>query len=176
MIKSEKKFNDLKSLLNKNNNLLISEAIGILREELPFEGAIGLLITQYDKTQDIEIKKSIETFMSDLKDQAACSEVIDEIKRGWKVETLNMLVSSCWQSGLDYSKFSADMARAFLQGNYITAFECLTVIEESISDLSRKEKDEILSIFEKDPLPSSNEKTVLLQELITILKKKEKTD
>ena len=171
MIKSEKKYNDLKSLLNKNNNLQISEAIGLLREEPPFEGAIGLLIKLYDKTQHDEIKKSIETFMNDLKDQSASPEVIDEVKRGWKVETINMLLSSCWQSGLDYSKYSVDMARAFFKGNYITAFECLTVIEESVSDLSRQEKDEILNVFEKDPLPSSDERNILLLELLAILKK-----
>jgi hypothetical protein len=171
MLKSEKKNKELQSLLNKNNNFLISEAIGLLREEVPFEGAIGLLIELYDKTEDNEIKKSIEGLMSDLKDQSASSEVINEIKKEWKVETINMLVSSCWQSGLDYSEYSVDLAKAFLKGNYITAFECLTVIEESVSDLSREEKENILNVFEKDPLPSSNEKNMLLQELLTILKK-----
>lgn len=171
MLKSEKKNKELQSLLNKNNNFLISEAIGLLREEVPFEGAIGLLIELYDKTADNEIKKSIEGFMSDLKDQSASSEVINEIRKEWKVETINMLVSSCWQSGLDYSEYSVDLAKAFLKGNYITAFECLTVIEESVSDLSREEKENILNVFEKDPLPSSNEKNILLQELLTILKK-----
>jgi len=44
MIRSDKKYKDLESLFNKNKNLVISEAIGLLRVEKPFEGAIGLLI------------------------------------------------------------------------------------------------------------------------------------
>jgi hypothetical protein len=171
MIRSDKKYKDLESLLNKKNNLMISDAIELLRVEIPFEGAIKLLVKLYDKTDDHEIKKSIEGFIIDLKDQSASIEIIDEIKKEWKVETINMLVSSCWQSGLDYSNYSTDLARAFLKGNYITAFECLTVIEEFVSELSRKEKDEILSVFEETPLPSSHEKNVLLQELFAILKK-----
>ncbi|MDP3002858.1 MAG: hypothetical protein Q8N38_07010 [Bacteroidales bacterium] len=39
MIRSEKKFNELTSVLNKDNSILISEAIELLREEQPFEGA-----------------------------------------------------------------------------------------------------------------------------------------
>jgi hypothetical protein len=171
MIRSEKKLRDLQSILKSNNNIVISEAIGFLREALPFEGAIGLLTKLYDQTEEAAIKKSIEGFMNDIKDQEVSTEVIDELKKDWKVETLNMLISSCWQSGLDYSGYTPEFARAFLKGNYITAFECLTVIEESLPDLSRKKKDEILSVFEKDPIPASNEKNILIQELIAILKK-----
>ena len=58
MIKSEKKVKELSVLLSKENNLLISEAIGLLRDEEPFEGAISLLASLYDKTEDNSIKKN----------------------------------------------------------------------------------------------------------------------
>ena len=51
-----------------------------------------------------------------------------------------MLVSSCWQSGLNYSEYSTDLAEVFLKGDYVTAIECLTVIEESVNELSKAEK------------------------------------
>jgi predicted DNA-binding protein len=79
MIRSVKKLKKLADSLNKDNNILISEAIELLREEQPFEGAIGLLTSFYNKTDDHLKKKAIEGFMNDLKDQAASVEVINEI-------------------------------------------------------------------------------------------------
>jgi hypothetical protein len=171
MLRSESKYKELQTILNKDNNLLITEAIGLLREEQPFEGAISLLVACYNKTEDVSIRKAIEGFMNDLKDHSACSEIIDEIKKSWKIDTINMLVSSCWQSGLNYSDYSSELAETFLKGNYITAFECLTVIEETSSDLSRKQKDAILDVFVQGNVPASDEKYMLVQELIAILKK-----
>ena len=169
MIKSEKKIKELATILDKDNNILISEAIGLLREEQPFEGAIGLLTTFYDKTDDSLIRKTIEVFMNDLKDQSASKEIIIEIIKPLKPATISMLVSSCWQSGLDYSEYSSDLAEIFLKGDYVTALECLTVIEESVQILSRTKKDEIIKIIEKNPLPVVEEKTALTLELLNIL-------
>ena len=169
MIKSEKKLKDLAEVLRKENKLLISEAIGMLREEKPFEGAIHLLTSFYDESDDFLIRKTIAAFMNDLKDQAASAEVISEIRKSWKSDTISMLVSSCWQSGLDYSEFSSDLANVFLKGDYITAIECLTVIEESVNELSLKRRDEIIKIIEESPLSLENEKKPLTVELLSIL-------
>jgi hypothetical protein len=169
MIRSDKKLKELTEILNKDNNLLITEAIGFLREDLPFEGAIGLLTSLYDKTEDYPLRKTIEGFMNDLKDQSATKEVINEIRKQWKSHTISMLISSCWQSGLDYSDYSYDMAEVFLKADYVTAIECLTVIEETVHKLSQKKKEEIIKIIEENPLPQINEKTALALELISIL-------
>jgi hypothetical protein len=169
MIKSDKKLKELAALLNKKDLILVSEAIGLLREEQPFEGAIGELTAFYDKTEDSRIRKTIEGFMNDLKDQAAGREVINELRKPWKADTISMLVSSCWQSGLDYSEYSSDFAEVFLKGDYVTAIECLTVIEESVHELSRDRKDEIIRIIENSHLAHENEKKPLTLELYAIL-------
>ncbi len=171
MIRSEKKLKKLASVLDKKNNSLITEAIGLLREEQPFEGAIGLLTSFYNTTDDFSVRKTIEGFMNDLKDQAACEEVINEIRKQWKTGTTSMLVSSCWQSGLDYSDYSPDLAKVFIKGDYITAIECLTVIEESVNELSRESKDEIIKIIKESSPSSVKEKRTLTLELIAILER-----
>lgn len=169
MIRSEQKLANLSALLDKDNNILITQAIKLLREELPFEGAIGLLAAYYDKTDDSSVRKTIEGFMNDIKDQSACAEVINEIKKQWKADTISMLVSSCWQSGLNYSEFSRDLTDVFLKGDYITAIECLTVIEESVDDLTRNTRDDLIKIIEDAPLSPVPEKRPLALELISIL-------
>jgi hypothetical protein len=169
MIKSDKKIKLLNEILNKDNNIVITEAIELLRQEKPFAGAIGLITAYYDKTDDFSIRKTIKGFMNDLKDQSVCQEVIVEIRKQWKSDTISMLVSSCWQSGLNYSDFSLDLAKVFLEGDYITAIECLTVIEESIHNLNKATKDKILKMLEESPVTQITEKKELMLELISIL-------
>jgi hypothetical protein len=169
MLRSEKKIRDLSDILNKDSNIVINGAVELLRQEKPFEGAIGLLVAYYDMTDDYSIRKTIASFMNDLKDQAVCEEVIREIRKRWKPDTIAMLVSSCWQSGLDYSRYSSDLTKVFLSADYITAIECLTVIEESAEELSRAAKDAILKMLEESPVSPLNEKKALTLELISIL-------
>jgi hypothetical protein len=171
MIKSEKRIKELDEILNKDNNKVITEAIDLLRQEKPFEGAIGLLTAFFDKTDDFSIRKNITVFMNDLKDQSVCKEVINEIRKQWKPDTISMLVSSCWQSGLNYSEYSLDLAKVFLKGEYITAIECLTVIEESVRELSKATKEEIMKMLEVSHISQINEKKELTLELIAILER-----
>jgi hypothetical protein len=169
MIKSDTKLKKLISIFNEKNHKLITETIELLRNEQPFVGAIGSLVTLYDRTEEGDIRIAIESFMNDLKDQSAAPEIISEIRRGWKPRTISMLVSSCWQSGLNYSSYSSDLAEVFLTGDYVTAVECMTVIEEFIDEVSRNKKDEIIRMIEHSSLTPGKEKTALTREMISIL-------
>ena len=149
----------------------ISETIKSLREEEPFEGAIGLLTSLYNETEDKTLQRTIEEFFNDLKDPSVRSEVIAEVIKPWKSNTISMLVASCWQSGLDYSDYLADITKVFLKGDFLTAIECMTVIEESLHSTSRERKDEIINILMESPVSHINEKAPLTLELITILER-----
>ena len=171
MIRSEKKLKGFAEILKKDNTLLIVEAIELLRLEKPFEGVVGLLTAFYDQSDDFSVRKTISGFLNDLKDQSVCEEIIIEIRKKWKADTISMLVSSCWQSGLNYSQYSLDLAKIFLKGDYVTAIECLTVIEESVDELSSARKSEIIKILDESPVSEINEKKGLTLELISILER-----
>lgn len=169
MIKSEKRLKELAAKLNDKNKNIVSSAIISLRNQEPFSGAIRLLISIFDKTDDIKIKELIRNFMNDIKESGTRDEVINEVKKAYKTETVAMLVSSCWQSGLDYSEFAPDLVRVFLKSDYIVSLECLTVIEGSILNISRKNKDDIIEYLKKNRGDKVNEKSALIVELISIL-------
>ncbi|MDQ1332943.1 MAG: hypothetical protein QG576_978 [Bacteroidota bacterium] len=171
VIKSEKRLKELSAILRRTNNTDVSNGIRSLREEEPFEGAIGLLVSFYDGSEEKIILKTIEDFFNDIKDQSSRIEVITEIRKPWKANTISMLVASCWQSGLDYSDYLTDMARTFLKGDYATAIECMTVIEGSVVNISRERKDELIKIIEDSPLAGVNEKSALALELLSILER-----
>lgn len=171
MIKSDKKLKELDTVLSKGNNIDIDQAIRKLRDEEPFSGAISLLVKLYDSNIDKSLSKLIQEFFNDIKHQAVCPEIIEEICKPWKQDTISMLVSSCWQSGLDYSDYLSDITAIFLNGDYCTAIECLTLIEKSVNKSSREQKDKIISIIQNSALAFTHEKNSLTQELISILEK-----
>lgn len=171
MIKSENKYKELSQLINKDSNILITDAIMNLRDEQPFEGAVQLLTDLYDISTDSLIRKMISEFMNDIKDQSVASEVITEIRKKRKSETIAMLVASCWQSPLDYSEYIDEITQMFLSGDLPTAIECLTVIEESADNVDRKKKDDLIVVIRKWPASDDAAKRKLTAELLAILEK-----
>ncbi len=171
MIKSGKKLKELASALAGKDNDVITDAIKSLRDEEPYEGAIGLLASLYDKTDDHSISRLIEDFFNDIKDHSVRPEIIAEIRKPRKTDTISMLVSSCWQSGLDYSDYLADLAEIYVKRDYATAIECMTAISESAPNSSRNNKDKIISFVRDNPLSYAHEKDNLTHELISILEK-----
>lgn len=170
MTSNEKKLKELGAILDKNNSLRISQAIRVLRNEPPFPGALALLISHYDRSTSSPVRHLISEFMNDLKDQALCGEVVAEIKRDHNKDTLQMIASSCWQSGLDYSDYCLDFADLFLASDYMTALECFTVIESSVHELSREKKRLLIEKIRKGAATIIDEKSALSAELISVLK------
>jgi len=171
MIKSEKKFREYSEIFTKEDNLLIVDAIIRMRDEQPFEGGIGLLAGLFNSNSDPAVRKAVTDLMNDLKDQSVTTEIISEIKKRWEPGTKVMLVSSCWQSGLDYKDFLTDLAEIFLESDYSTALECFTVIEESALDIDKAKKDAIKKVLKNNSLTQNGTKKVLCDELLLILGK-----
>ncbi len=169
MIKSPEKIKKLTSLLEKGNPVIISEAVQMLREDEPFEGAVELLAAYYDKNCGVMVNNAIQSFMNDLKDKSLRVEVIREIKATHKPETTSMLVASCWQSGLDYSGYCIDFTEIFLCSEYSIAVECMTVIEESLPALTTKEKHSIASRLRSGIAEETAAKKALAMDLISVI-------
>jgi len=169
MTLNEKKLKELGAVLEKNNSIRITQAIGVMRNEPPFSGAIALLISHYDKSTSYQIRQLIREFMNDMKDQASCSEVVAEIKRGHSSDTLQMIASSCWQSGLDYSAYCQDFTDLFLAADYMTALECFTVIDSSAHKLGGEERRSLTGKLKEGACGITDEKSALCSELISVL-------
>jgi hypothetical protein len=169
MIESERKLKDFERRLNSKNKKIVSEVIISLRNEISFKGAIALLTSLLDRTNDLIIRDLIQKFLNDIKEPGSKIEMVAEIMKDYKPETTCVLVSSCWQSGQDYSDFAGSFANVFMKGDYLTALECFTVIEESVHNITALNKSEIVRFLENNKETSSIDKASLLEALITIL-------
>jgi len=169
MTESDKRLGELQKKLLSDNNKVISSAIISLRNENPFKGAIVLLAELFDRTNDAYIKELIRNFLNDMKEKAARTEIIAELVKKYKPDTLSMIASSCWQSGLDYSEYSMDISRVFIESEYLVALECFTVLEESVSGIKPDLKKQIIEYLDKYRGKSTHEKNKLIEALVSIL-------
>ena len=169
MIKSDKKVNDLKKNLLNTDFLFVSAAIDLLRDSEPFEGAIGILVNHYDNCTEKSVKQSISGFLNDIKDTGARKEIVESLHSSLKEETKSMVITSCWHSGLDYSAQSEDFTELFLATSFNTAFECLTVIEQSLEKIEETKKLTIIKRLKSNLKSQPDEKIALVNELINVL-------
>jgi hypothetical protein len=168
MIKSDKKLKNLALLLEKDDPLLVSQAIELLREEEPFEGAVALLASYYDTTGSAPVIKAIESFMNDIRDKSVQDELLAEIRKERNPRTTAMLVSSCWQSGMDYSAFANEITGIFLRSDLGIAVECYTLLEGMIPELDDIKKTDIARIL-KNSTTDSEARNLLKEDLLSML-------
>ena len=166
MKESEENFKNLANILKNGDEKIIIEAIESLRYEEPFDGALKMLAEFYDNTENNEIGKNIEKFFNDLKNNRLKAEVIETCRLPLKQSTIKMVVSSCWQSGLDYSDFLEDFAFLFVQTDFETAMECLTVIEEMFVNVDAEQRKKIALIIKKT---GNKEKKLMAKGLLETL-------
>jgi hypothetical protein len=169
MTSPQNKRKELEHILSKENFVKIAGAIKQLRDQSPFKGAIEVLVAYYDDSDNNSVRILIKDFLNDLKDQSQCIEVVAEIKKDIKPDTRRMLISSCWQSGLDYAGYSSDFVDVFLNADYMTAIECFTVVESSVHKMTRAKKDEIIGKIRESIPDVASEKSALALELISVL-------
>ncbi len=171
MLKSEKKLAELNKMLINGEYNEINDRISMLRAEEPFEGAISLLAHFYDETNDKGLKDIISGFFNDLKERSGRAEVIDSISLVKNPASKAMLVSSCWQSGLDYSEHAVALAEIFMVSDYMTSLECFTVLDTCSQMINTADKSDIISRLEQEISKYEAAKQQLSRELIAVLKK-----
>jgi len=170
MEKSDKRLAELERILNGGNDRDINERIRLLRSEEPFRAALRLLALLYDRTDNQNISLAISGLFNDMKQKSAMAEVIESIGAVRKPSSRAMLISSCWQSGLDYSEFAMPIAEQFLTGDYMVSLECFTVLDTCAGSISDGDRVQIILSLQQQIESWETSKQKLAAELITLLK------
>ncbi len=170
MERSEKKLAEIGRILENGTGREINDRIRLLRTEVPFGGALKLLALFYDKTMDHNLRAAITGLFNDMKENSAMAEVIDSVKAVRKPDSRAMLISSCWQSGLDYSQFAIPLTEYFVSGDYMTSLECFTVLETCAASISDGDRARIIITLQEKKESWETPKQKLAGELISLLK------
>ena len=86
-----------------------------------------------------------------------------------------ILLSSIWNSGLDYREYLADIIKAAVKGEMMDALECITIIENIEEELSEEhimEAQLILNEYLVNHKDETSQKNEMLKEIALILQER----
>ena len=133
-------------------------------------GYIPELLKLLQKTHNETIRKELVLFIADIKDPRVIPFFLAGLRDPGLKDIRGSIVSACWQSGLDYSKDLELFIQVFFEGDFVTALEAFTVIEEAAFDLPPEELKKILKLVQKGLKKVDEEKKPLSIELEKLLK------
>jgi hypothetical protein len=164
---SEKQQVVTKNLLSMNDEQVIS-----LIQEFRVNGELFIvepLIEMLYSNRGQALKNSILEFIRDIKNQVAVIIITKSIQKHITDKYTTGLVSACWQSSLDFSDELPVFFEILCNGDYQTAFEAFTVIENSIGNVSQENISLYIATIESKLKITPIEKQTLLTEMIAML-------
>lgn len=162
---------------DQNNLLVVLQSADPLQvidalEELRISGKssdLPVLIEFLHLTTNPEIKAKITSLLGNLKESDAIPFLISAIENPKYAPELQKLVSSCWESGLDYSNYLALFVDLLIQNDFQVAFEAYTVIMNSENRIDQPIIDLQIDRLEKSLLSIDEQKRQLILDVIDFL-------
>lgn len=155
--------------LKSANKELILDTIKSLRNDGNNE-VLELLTQIYLNQTDNEISQAIYRFFCDLKNQPSTEKVMQLIKNQEYHEARKMLVSSCWQSRLNYITYLETFISMVLREPFELAFEAFTVVENMEARISEQRKNELLAFVDANMDDCLGDNLVLADDLKGIIR------
>lgn len=128
--------------LKSENELLALAAIEKLKKGGD-ETYIFEILTALLNTKDVSIENSLAQLLFDLKDPKAVNELVNQLSNDSFLEIRVLMLSACWQTGLDLSNRLPDFITIASTGTYMECLEVLTIIEnwDAIADQEMLENE-----------------------------------
>jgi hypothetical protein len=130
------------------------------------------LVNLYSTTQNNAIKTEISDLLNTLKSTETPQEVIKCLSNPKYDDARTMLLSSIWNSNLDYTLYLDEIVKAATRGDMMDAMECLTIIENMEGTLDeQKIMDPLIDLksFLVENMGDNSQKTQLLKEVAQVL-------
>ena len=137
------------------------------------DSIIAPLVQSLDKIKDEKSTAEIIEFLSSLKSSSAVEKVMEIVNDpGYAAQQVKLL-STIWNSPLDYSSYLAEFVSLAVKGDFMVTLECLTIIENlegpfiesSILESQLLLKDYHEGLYQKD-----QQKDHLISEIALLLK------
>lgn len=167
---------------SKNSNILqqfqeahsakIISIINELREE-GSDQVLEILAKYYLSTSDAEVRNAISRFFCDLQNQSSAAVIVELINNQDYQGAKQMLVSSCWQTRINYILYLETFIELVFNEPFEIAFEAFTVIENIDSRVSEGRKNELIAFIESRIDSCRDENLVLADDIAAIVRQYE---
>lgn len=133
------------------------------------ESVIEPLVQVMSKTRSEELSLEIETLLNTIKFTTAPPKVVRCLQNPEFAHVRQKLLSSMWNSGLDYRPYLAEIAEATVSGEFMDAMECITIIENQEGYFEEKPLMDALLVFKTylvDHKDADDPKTEIIKEIV----------
>lgn len=130
--------------LKSNDEIIALKAISKLQKAGDSSFIIDIL-EALSSTTEIGIESAISQLLFDLKDKEAVEELVNNLINPAFFDIRLIMLSACWQSGIDLSHRLPEFITVASTGSYMECLEVLTVIEnwDAIADQDMLENETI---------------------------------
>lgn len=155
------------ALQNSDDKSIDKDIKNIEREGGSF--IVAPLVSLFTDTSSEIIQNRIYTLFLELKDTNSVEIFMQCITKHTTHPNIDKLVSTCWQSSLDFSPYILSFVDFIKKGNMLAAMEAITVISENINLI---EKDTYTKLMQELSNVKSKDETInlLLGDLINTIK------
>ena len=131
------------------------------------------IILELNTKNHTEKNALILEFLACLKDRKARSVMMDLIQQTELKEYQQLLLSTIWNSPLDYTDYLEVFVDLALKGDFIITLECLTIIENLDGPFSEKsvmESQVLLGAYAESNPDKNSQKGMLISEIALLIK------
>jgi hypothetical protein len=158
--------------LNSGNETKISSALKAL--QLNGDSSVLNPIADLLKT-DISAKnrQEIVDFLSCLNDSSTIDSMIEIVKDSNYLSIRQELLSTMWNNKLDYTYFLPEFVEIAVEGSFMEALECLTIIENLEGPFEERhilESQLHLKEYINDKSPKDPQKAQIMSEIALLIK------
>ncbi|MGB0916400.1 MAG: hypothetical protein ACPGU4_02325 [Flavobacteriales bacterium] len=114
--------------LKSNDEAFALKAI----EKIKKGGDVSLipeLLSALSETTEVGIENAISQLLFDLKDKEAVEELVNQMINPAFADIRVIMLSACWQTGIDLSHRLPDLVTVVSTGSYMECLEVLTIVE-----------------------------------------------
>ncbi|WP_072032200.1 hypothetical protein [Crocinitomix catalasitica] len=170
-LKSQK-LKDLVAQLNAETNKEIVDAIKALKIHGD-ESIIEPLLLTLKNNDDGEVQGQIIDLLNTVKSTKVPAQIAKFLLDKRFVEQRLIMLSSIWNSGLDYTTYLKEIVQVGIEGDLMEAVECITIIENIEQTLFEENLFEpllVLSEYFHSHIADPNPKDDILREITDHLK------
>lgn len=165
---TEKKRISNKELLFSKDDKIVVKTITELRKK-GLDKDLITLIELYNKSNSDEIIKLIYELFCDLRSQSSTETILQLLRSTTDKKTLKMLISSCWQTRLNYIDSFELFIDFIINEKFEISFEAFTLIESFEEKTTKTRKSELISYVQKNIENCKDENLVLASDLTQII-------
>lgn len=171
--KKQQKINTILSKLNSGDTKIVSKAIKSFESNGDSSVIRPLAERLLSDISEINTKEILELFSS-LKDSDARSEIMQIIDEKQFISIRQLMLSTIWNTKIDFSGYVDEFVDIAINGSFLEAIDCLTIIEnlegpfmeEDLLECESHLKNYMTSNPEKD-----DQRAFILSEIAINLKK-----